>query len=379
MLRVVFGGFLLLGTAGDLGPGRTKLEGQAGPEIRALPEPDSAAARRRRRPACRDGRDNDGDGLVDYPADPGCRNRNDNRERNRSSNPGTPTGVVGESLNGRQLFLPDNPWNQDISTAPVDPNSDALIASIGLNTGLHPDFGTVWEGAPIGIPYAAVGGNQPKLPVTFDYAGESDPGPYPIPSNAAVEGGPNGVGDRHILIVDRDNWILYELFAAIRTNSGWTAGSGAIFDLKTNDLRPETWTSADAAGLPILPGLVRYDEVFEQGEIAHALRFTVVRSRRAYVYPARHYASSRTDPNLPPMGMRVRLKAEVDISGFPAEVQVILTAMKRFGMFVADNGSNWYVTGAPDSRWNDENLATLREIKGRDFEVVEMGEVVTGD
>jgi hypothetical protein len=283
----------------------------------------------------------------------------------------------GASLAGRRPFPADNPWNQDISTAPVDPNSNALIASIGTGTGLHPDFGTVWNGAPIGIPYVVVSGTQGRVPVSFDYADESDPGPYPIPSNAPIEGGANSSGDRHILIVDRDNWKLYELFAAYPRGNGWRAGSGAIFDLNSNQLRPAGWTSADAAGLPIFAGLVRYDEVVEQRAIRHALRFTVARTRRAYVAPARHLASSLSDPNLPPMGMRVRLKAGFDISSFPANVQVILTAMKRYGMFVADNGSNWYVSGAPDSRWNDEELANLRRVRGSDFEVVQMGTIVT--
>jgi hypothetical protein len=283
----------------------------------------------------------------------------------------------GASLGGRRPFPADNPWNQEISTAPVDPNSATLIASIGADTGLHPDFGTFWNGAPIGIPYVVVSGTQTRVPVSFDYADESDPGPYPIPPNPPIEGGQNGTGDRHILVVDRDNWKLYELFAAQRSGSGWHAGSGAIFDLNTNVLRPAGWTSADAAGLPIFPGLVRYDEVVEQRAIRHALRFTVARSRRGYVYPARHFASSRTDPNLPPMGMRVRLKASFNIASFPPNVQVILTALKRYGMFVADNGSNWFVSGAPDTRWNDSELATLRRVKGRDFEVMKMGTVVT--
>jgi hypothetical protein len=283
----------------------------------------------------------------------------------------------GASLAGRRPFPADNPWNQDISSAPVDPNSAALIASIGTGTGLHPDFGTVWNGAPIGIPYVVVSGTQTRVPVSFDYAAESDPGPYPIPSNPPIEGGANSTGDRHVLVVDRDNWKLYELYAAQRSGSGWHAGSGAVFDLSSNQLRPAGWTSADAAGLPIFPGLVRYDEVVEQHAIRHALRFTVSRTRRAYVSPARHFASSLTDPNLPPMGMRVRLKASFNTSSFPANVQVILTAMKTYGMFVADNGSNWYVSGAPDSRWNDEELSSLNRVKGSDFEVVQMGTIVT--
>jgi hypothetical protein len=276
------------------------------------------------------------------------------------------------------VFPPDNPWNRDISGDPVDPNSAALIAGIGLSTGLHPDFGTVWNGAPIGIPYVVVSGNQTPVPVSFDYADESDPGPYPIPSDAPIEGGAQSSGDRHVLVIDKDHGRLYELFAATPlSNGGWHAGSGAIFDLNSNALRPAGWTSADAAGLPIFPGLARYDEVVEQGAIHHALRFTVSRTRRAYVAPARHFASSLTDANLPPMGMRVRLKADFDVTPFPRCVQVILTALKRYGMFVADNGSNWYISGAPDPRWNDSELGTLRQVHGSDFEVVRMGTVVT--
>jgi hypothetical protein len=281
------------------------------------------------------------------------------------------------SLGGKRVFPADNPWNQDISKAPVDPNSDRLIASIGANKPLHPDFGTVYQGAPNGIPYVVVPGTQPKVPVRFEYADESDPGPYPIPPDAPIEGGPRSKGDRHVIVIDRDHWKLYELFSAYRQGNGWKAGSGAIFDLNSNKLRPAGWTSADAAGLPIFPGLVRYDEVVEQKAIPHALRFTVARSRRAYVYPARHFASRRTDPDLPPMGMRVRLKADYDISGFPPECQVILTALKKYGMFVADNGGDWFLSGAPDPRWNDDNLHALKKVKGRDFEVVQMGKLVT--
>jgi hypothetical protein len=284
---------------------------------------------------------------------------------------------AGVSLNGRRVFPPDNPWNQDISREPVDPDSDQLIASIGTDLSLHPDFGSTYEGEPWGIPYVVVPGNQPRVPVRFEYANESDPGPYPIPPDAPIEGGPNSRGDRHILVIDRDNWKLYELFAAYPEGGGWRAGSGAIFDLNTSLLRPAGWTSADAAGLPVFPGLVRYDEVMEQKAIRHALRFTVRRSRRGYVFPTRHFASRLTDPNLPPMGMRVRLKAGYDISGFPPPAQVILTALKRYGMFVADNGGNWFLTGAPDPRWPDAQIDTLKRVKGRDFEVVRMGTVGT--
>ena len=334
---------------------------------------------KKKRAQCRDRKDNDGDGLTDYPADPGCRNRRDRRERNLASSP-NPEGIelgVGKSLNAKRVFPADNPWNTDISAAAVDPNSDNLIASIGLNTGLHPDFGTSWEGGPIGFPYHVVSGSQKKLSVSFDYSDESDSGPYPIPDNAQIEGGADSDGDRHILLIDRDNWKLYELFYAFKAGGAWSAGSGAIFDLNSNELRPAGWTSADAAGLPIFPGLARYDEIVERGEVAHALRFTAQNTRRAYVYPARHYASSKTSSDLPPMGMRVRLKDSFDVSDFPAEVQVILRGLKKYGMFLADNGSNWYISGTHDDRWSDDNLSEIRRVKGSDFEVVEMGEIVT--
>ncbi|HWE96244.1 MAG TPA: hypothetical protein VG269_19935 [Tepidisphaeraceae bacterium] len=286
---------------------------------------------------------------------------------------------VNKSLQGRQVFPADDPWNKDVSKDELDPNSDKLIASIGLAKPLHPDFGTVYNGAPAGISYMVVPGNQPKVNVRFEYKDESDPGPYPVPPDAWIEGGPKADGDRHVLILDRDNWKLYELFSSYPQPDGtWKAGSGAIFDLnKSGVQRPKGWTSADAAGLPIFPGLIRYDEVAEQKAIKHALRFTIVKSRHAYVSPATHYASSKTDPNLPPMGMRVRLKAGYDISKFSPNNQVILQAIKTYGMIVADNGSDWFVSGAPDPRWNDDDLHTLTRVKGSDFEVVKMGEVVT--
>jgi hypothetical protein len=272
----------------------------------------------------------------------------------------------------------DNAWNQDVSQEPVDPNSDALIAGIGLDKPLHPDFGTVCAGAPVGIPYVVVPGSHPRVPVRFGFsADESDPGPYPVPLDAPIEGGPNSDDDRHVLVLDRDNWMLYELIRAFPDKDGWRADSGAVFDLNSNKLRPAGWTSANAAGLPILPGLVRYDEVMEQQTIRHALAFTCRRTRRAYVFPARHFASKSSDPHLPPMGMRVRLKRDVDLSRFPAPARVVLTALKQYGMFLAQNGGDWYLNGAPDPRWNDAELSALKEIKGRDFEVVKMGEVVT--
>jgi hypothetical protein len=268
-------------------------------------------------------------------------------------------------LAGCAVFPADSPWNTRVDSLPIAPNSDAIIASIGAGVGLHPDFGSgKWAGGPIGIPYNVVDGATLKkwTKVKFQYADESDPGPYPIPKKISIEHG----SDRHALMVDSSTCKLYELFAL----KGKKAGSGAIWDLSSNALRPDGWTSADAAGLPILPGLARYDEG-AAGSIDHALRFTVQRSRKAYVYPARHYASSLTDPNLPPMGLRVRLKASVDTTGFPPQARVVLEALKRYGMMVADNGSNWYVSGAPDPGWDNDDLHTLGRVKGSDFEVID--------
>jgi hypothetical protein len=272
------------------------------------------------------------------------------------------------------IFPKTNPWNQRVHRLPVAPNSDAIIASIGSDRTLHPDFGSgQWEGAPIGIPITIVRRGQPKVRVAFEYADESDRGRYPIPRNVKIEGGRHSDGDRHALILDRDACRLYELFALYPTSSGgWRAGSGAIWNLRSNRLRPAGWTSADAAGLPILPGLARYDEV-ARGRIDHALRFTVSRTRRAYVYPARHYASSSNDANLPPMGLRLRLKANYPVGGFPRQARIILEALKRYGMLVADNGSDWFITGAPDPRWSNEQLRALKRVPGSAFEVVETG------
>jgi len=284
---------------------------------------------------------------------------------------------IGAPLYG-SVFPADNAWNTRVDSAPVDPSSATLIASIGTGGHLHADFGANWNGGPFGIPYVVVGPNQARVPVSFDYADQSDKGPYPIPPNAPVEGGANASGDRHVIVVDASTWTLYELFDAhpVAGGASWHAGSGAVFDLSSNALRPAGWTSADAAGLPILPGLVRYDEV-AAGQIDHALRFTVAQTRRAYVDPARHYASSSTSAALPPMGMRVRLKASYDISHFPAQAKVVLQALKTYGMIVADNGSSWYLSGAPDSRWNDDDLNTLKTVPGSAFEVVAMGTVHT--
>lgn len=281
---------------------------------------------------------------------------------------------IGASLNGNRPFPANNAWNQDISRFPVHTNSANYVSSIGNNTGLHPDFGTVWQGAPIGIPYVVVSGTQPLVPINFtDYGDESDPGPYPVPTNAPIEGGAGSNGDRHVLVIDRDNWKLFEMFYSFPINNGasWNAACGAVYDLNSNKMRPAGWTSADAAGLPIFPGLVRYDEVIEQREIKHALRFTAVTTQRAYVYPARHFASNNTNPNVPPMGLRFRLKASFNVSTFSPNVQVILRAMQKYGLILADNGSNWYISGAPDSRWNDSELAALSQVKGSNFEVVQ--------
>ena len=282
--------------------------------------------------------------------------------------PGSPTS----NIIGCPQFPVDNVWNTPIEDLPVDAHSNAYIQSIGTNTGLHPDFGTVYEGAPIGIPYNIVPGSQPGVNVTFTWSGESDHALYPIPPNPLIEGGPNSSGDRHVLIVDSDNCKLYELFSAYPQNDGsWHAGSGAIWSLLSNELRPDGWTSADAAGLPILPGLVRYDEI-ASGQITHALRFTANRTRSEYIWPARHEASSITDPDLPPMGQRFRLKSSFDASGFSPQVQVILQAMKTYGIILADNGSDWYISGTPDSRWDDDMLVSqLRQVHGSDFEAVD--------
>lgn len=292
---------------------------------------------------------------------------------------------VGASLNGALPFPASNAWNTNISAQPVDPNSDALIASIGLDRGLHPDFGAGrYEGQPIGIPYMVVAGTQARVAMQFtDYASESDPGPYPFPPNAPIEGGPGSTGDRHVIVIDRDNHRLYETANSYPQPDGsWRASGGAVFHLDSNNVRPTAqprWTSADAAGLPIFPGLVRYDEAsLGPGGIRHALRFTVSRTRRAYVPPATHWASSNTSPDLPPMGMRVRLKASYAIpAGFSSETRAILTALQTYGMMVADNGSNWYLSGAPDERWNNDRLVSeLRQVAGRNFEVVRMDGLV---
>jgi hypothetical protein len=270
------------------------------------------------------------------------------------------------------VFPADNIWNARVDGLPVHSRSLAYLTSIGLNTGLKADFGAgLFDGGPIGIPFVTVPGSQPRATVRFDDPEESDPGPYPIPTSAPIEGGPNSTGDRHVLVVDRDNCVLYEMGNAFPSPDGsWDAFSGAVFPLRSNALRPADFTSADAAGLPMLPGLARFDEV-AAGEIAHALRFTAQRTQGAYVWPARHQASSITDPNVPPMGTRVRLKAIYDISGFSPANRVILQALKTYGMFLADNGSNWFISGVPDERWNNNDLRALLGVLGSNFEVVD--------
>lgn len=263
-----------------------------------------------------------------------------------------------------------NPLNQDISQAPVDPGSDAYIASIGAAGHLFADFGFTPS---YGMPYVVVGPRQPKVPVKFtEWGKESNPGPYPVPSNAPVEQGQEEGGDRHVLVVQEGSCKLFELYKAHRAGRGWDAGSGAVFNLRSNALRPEGWTSADAAGLPIFPLVARYQEVVE-GEIRHALRVTVSRTQRAYIHPATHFASSSTDPSLPPMGLRLRLKASFDLTGFHGQALVILRALKRYGLIVADNGSPWFISGAPSRHWDKRDLAQLQQVPGSAFEAVSTG------
>ncbi len=283
----------------------------------------------------------------------------------------------GPVLAGCPVFPSDHVWNVRVDALPRDPASDAYVAAIGADEAMHPDFGAgLWAGRAIGIPFDVVGAGQATVAVDFAYADESDPGPYPIPPDAFVEGAPAPGqpvpdGDRHVLVLETGTCTLYELFDAERQGDGsWSAGSGAVFDLRGYDLRPDGWTSADAAGLPILPGLVRYEEV-AAGEIRHALRFTAPSTRRAYVWPARHFASASTDPALPPMGQRFRLRADADLSGFSAEALVIARALQSYGMILADNGSAWYLSGAPDDRWDNDALRDLGQLRGSDFEAVD--------
>jgi hypothetical protein len=276
------------------------------------------------------------------------------------------------------VFPADNIWNTAVDQLPVSSNSATYVSTVGTGKTLHPDFGTVYDGAPNGIPYITVPGTQTKYPATFAYADESDPGPYAVPLNAPIEGGSSSTGDRHVIAIDTTNCILYELYAAYPQSASWEAGSGAIYNLKSNKLRPAGWTSADAAGLPIFPGLVRYDEVLT-GAIHHAIRLTIPQTQKDYVWPARHYASNLTDPKYPPMGTRFRLRANFDISSFSATNQIILKALKKYGMMVADNGSAWYISGAPDSRWNDDDLHNLGKLTGADFEVVDVSPLMVNE
>jgi hypothetical protein len=282
---------------------------------------------------------------------------------------------------GCAVFPIDNIWNVPVDSLPVDTSSSLYIQTIGASTGLHLDFGEgVWppgSNAPIGIPWVDVPGNQTQVPITFYYPGESDPGPYPIPPDAPIEGGPDATGDRHVLVVDRDACVLYEVYDAWPVGGGtsWEAGSGAVFDLSSHPLRPDGWTSADAAGLPILPGLVRYEEV-AAGAIRHAIRFTAPQTRNEHVWPARHDASSLSGAQYPPMGQRFRLKTAVDISGFSPEVQVILQAMKTYGIVLADNGSSWFISGEPNESWDNDVLHELDVIQGSDFEAVDVSSLM---
>jgi hypothetical protein len=270
------------------------------------------------------------------------------------------------------VFPANNPWNQKVNRLPVARRSAQYIAAIGLDEPVHPDFGTVYQGAPNGIPFIVVSGRTRRVPVRFQYAAQSNPGPYPIPADAPIEGGANSTGDRHVIVVDRATCTDYELYDAYPHDGGryWTAGSGAIFNLRSDKLRPAGWTSADAAGLPILPGLALYSQV-KGGVIDHALRFTAPCTSPRYVYPARHEASTCGNPNDPPMGLRLRLKASVDISYLPYQARVVAKALKTYGMILADNGSAWYISGAPNAHWNNDALHQLDELTGRDFEVVD--------
>jgi hypothetical protein len=300
--------------------------------------------------------------VASAPGPPAARSRATSLARSRA----TPTA------RRCPIFPRDNPINQEIAHAPVDPRSAQYIASIGVSLHLHADFGANPE---YGIPYVVVGPNQPDVPITFTaYGSESNPGPYPIPPDAPVEGA-GEAGDRHVLVLQEGACKLYELYDARRAGRGWEADSGAVFNLHNNALRPEGWTSADAAGLPIFPLLARYGEA-HAGRIDHALRVTVPRTQAGYIHPATHYASGSTDPNLPPMGLRLRLNARFDLAPYHGQTLVILRALKRYGLIVADNGSSWYITGAPDPRWNETDLDQLKQVPGSAFEAVRSGSIL---
>jgi len=332
--------------------------------------------------------------LACRPLDPaGVASGSQPQQTYTSYVPLVPSAAGAPQLAGCPVLPADNVWNAPVDGLPVHPRSDDWVATIGAEEHVHADFGSgEWppgSGSPIGIPYVVVPGTQPTVEVQFDYEGESDPGPYPIPAGAPIEGCPDAShsctvgGDRHVLILEQDTCTLYELFYAWPQPDGsWQAGSGAIFDLRSNLLRPDGWTSADAAGLPILPGLVRAGEVVVGGEatgeagIRHALRFTAPRTQRAYVWPARHYASTYTSPAYPPMGARFRLKADFDLSGFSPEVVVILRALQSYGVILADNGSPWYLSGVPDERWDNDVLHELHRVHGADFEAVDVSSLM---
>ncbi|HEX4035959.1 MAG TPA: hypothetical protein VHX66_16070 [Solirubrobacteraceae bacterium] len=280
----------------------------------------------------------------------------------------------GAGTGGCRVFPANNPWHENISKLPVSPMSDAYIASIGATLDLHPDFGS---NLTYGIPYAVVPASQPKVAIHFTaYGDQSDKGPYPIPPGAPVEGGASSTGDRHVLVLQKGACKLYELYDATpNPNGSWNAGSGAVFNLRSNHLRPNGWTSADAAGLSIFAGLIRYDEI-QRGYINHAIRFTVPRTQAGFIHPATHFASSSSDPDLPPMGLRLRLSASFPIKRFPRVARIILQAMKTYGLILADNGSPWYFQGATDPRWNDNALDTLKSVPGSAFQVVETGPIL---
>lgn len=312
-----------------------------------------------------------------------CKEEDSTPSNNSGNNNGDGSWSATASIEDMQIFPASHPLNKDISSLPVDKNSDIILDNIGRSIGLHADFGSgLWEGAPIGIPYVVVNGSQAKVPITYrgddsadNYGDESDAGPFPIPTNAPIEG--NGEGDSHVISVDVENGMLYELYNASKTGSGWGASSGAKFDLKVEAYRTKGWTSADAAGLPIWPLLVRYDEIKSKGVIDHPIRFTLNNSKihKGYIFPASHSAQKNVGANLLPNGGRLRLKANVDISKFSATNQVILKAMKKYGLILADGGSNMYISGSPNDTWNNDDLHELGKIKVDNFEVVQLGTI----
>jgi len=290
----------------------------------------------------------------------------------------TPTATTTRAPAGCSGQLPaDNVWRADVSKLPVHPRSAAMVASIGASAAMHPDFGSGnYEGVPIGIPVTTVPAGQRKVNVSFEYASESDRGPYPIPATAKIEGGPQADGDRHVIAFDKSACKVYELFSAFPQGGGWRAGSGAVFDLRSNKLRPAGWTSADASGLSIFAGLVRYEEV-AAGRIDHAIRITAPKTRTGFTWPATHSASSATDANLPQLGQRLRLKASVNTAGMPKQARIVAEAMKRYGVIVADHGSAWFISGAPDDHWDNDALRALKSLTGNNFEVVDTSGLIT--